>query len=81
MKNNLYKRDYQEDKFARKYYCTHARLGQLRNDKKQSRRKTRNKGKEFCRNYEKYYSSNFGSRKYCHFFIKSIHKILTFSPV
>ena len=56
MKNNLYKRDYQEDKFARKYYCTHARLSQLRNDKKQSRRKTRNKGKEFCRNYEKYYS-------------------------
>ena len=34
MKNNSYKRDYPEDKFARKYYCTHARLGQLRNDKK-----------------------------------------------
>ena len=34
MKNNLYKRDYPEDKFARKFYCTHARLGQLRNDKK-----------------------------------------------
>ena len=56
MKNNSYKRDYPEDKFARKYYCTHARLSQLRNDKKQNRRKTRNKRKEFCRNYEKYYS-------------------------
>lgn len=29
------------DKFARKYYCQHARLNQLRSDKKQAKRKIR----------------------------------------
>lgn len=30
-----------EDKFARKYYCQHARLNSIRNDKKQCTRKMR----------------------------------------
>lgn len=40
-KNNQYKKYYSEDKFARKYYCQHARLNQVRYDKKQSQRKVR----------------------------------------
>ena len=43
MKGNAHKKDYSEDKFARKFYCDHARLNQLRADKKSSRRKTRRK--------------------------------------
>ena len=30
-----------EDKFARHFYCTHARLNSIRNDKKQATRKMR----------------------------------------
>ena len=37
------KKDYSEDKFARRFYCEHARLNQLRADKKASKRKTRRK--------------------------------------
>lgn len=29
------------DKFARKFYCKHARLNQLRQDKKSAKRKSR----------------------------------------
>lgn len=43
MKGNFHKKDYSEDKFARHYYCKHARLNQLRADKKASKRKTRRK--------------------------------------
>ena len=43
MKGNSHKKDYSEDKFARHYYCEHARLNQLRADKKASKRKTRRK--------------------------------------
>lgn len=43
MKGNFHKKDYSEDKFARRYYCKHARLNQLRADKKASKRKTRRK--------------------------------------
>jgi hypothetical protein len=46
MKNNEHKKDFSEDKFARHYYCQHARLNQLREDKKQSKRKTRRKNKK-----------------------------------
>jgi hypothetical protein len=48
-KSNEYKKNYSEDKFARKYYCKHARLNQLRIDKKQSRRQTRIKSKRLER--------------------------------
>lgn len=43
MKGNSHKKDYSEDKFARHYYCKHARLNQLKADKKASKRKTRRK--------------------------------------
>lgn len=33
MKSNSHKKLYSIDKFARKFYCDHARLGQLRSDK------------------------------------------------
>ena len=49
-KNNNHKKDYQEDKFARALYCQHARLNQLREDKKQSERKTRRKNKKILQN-------------------------------
>ena len=51
MKGNSYRKDYNEDKFARAFYCQHARLNQLRSDKKQSRRKTRRKNKNFYEDY------------------------------
>lgn len=41
MKGNDYKKEFQIDEFARKYYCQHARLNQLRSDKKQAKRKSR----------------------------------------
>ena len=49
-KSNEHKKDFREDKFARAYYCQHARLNQLREDKKQSRRKTRRKNKKLSQN-------------------------------
>lgn len=45
MKNNDYRKEFNIDKFARKYYCQHARLNQLRSDKKQAKRKSRRNGK------------------------------------
>ena len=50
-KSNEHKKDFREDKFARAYYCQHARLNQLREDKKQSRRKTRRKNKKLSENH------------------------------
>lgn len=50
MKGNAHKKDYHEDKFARAYYCEHARLNQLREDKKRGKRKTRRKNKKLCEN-------------------------------
>lgn len=48
--NNNHKKDFQEDKFARHYYCKHARLNQLRSDKKRSERATRRKNKKLLKN-------------------------------
>lgn len=50
MKGNSYRKDYNEDKFARAFYCQHARLNQVRQDKKASKRKTRRKNKKFLQN-------------------------------
>lgn len=50
MANNEHKKNYNEDKFARVFYCQHARLNQLREDKKQSSRATRRKNKKFLQN-------------------------------
>lgn len=41
MKGNLHKKQTYEDKFARRFYCKHARLGTLRRDKKLQRKKLR----------------------------------------
>lgn len=49
-KSNAHKKDFREDKFSRTYCCQHARLNQLRQDKKQSRKKTRRKNKKFLQN-------------------------------
>ena len=50
MKGNAHRKDYNEDKFARAFYCQHARLNQLRQDKKASRKKTRQKNKKLYKN-------------------------------
>lgn len=41
MKGNSHKKIYRIDRFARRYYCKHARLGQLRMDKRNARKKAR----------------------------------------
>ncbi len=38
-----------EDKFARNFYCQHARLNSVRNDKKQATRKMRKINKKMCK--------------------------------
>lgn len=40
-KGNFYRKLYKMDKFARRYYCDHARLNQLRADKKAAKRVVR----------------------------------------
>ena len=52
MKNNLHKKRTYIDKFARKYYCQHARLNSLRSDKKLCKRQERKYNKQLCRNFE-----------------------------
>lgn len=39
MKDNSYRKEYSIDRFARQCYCNHARINQLREDKKQATRK------------------------------------------
>lgn len=41
MKDNSYRKEYSIDRFARRYYYNHARINQLREDKKQATRKVR----------------------------------------
>ena len=50
-KNNDYKKMYQEDKFARRWYCRHARLGQLRYDKKMEQKAVREHNKKLVRDF------------------------------
>lgn len=45
MKRNIHKKATFEDKFARNFYCQHARLNSVRRDKKASRRKWRRMSK------------------------------------
>ncbi len=52
MKSNEHKKDYWIDKFARKYYCNHARLNQLRDDKRRAKRATRRKRKNISEEEE-----------------------------
>lgn len=41
MRRNAYKKETFEDKFARRYYCEHARLNSIRSDKKEQHKKFR----------------------------------------
>ena len=41
-----------EDKFARKYYCQHARLNSIRGDKKYNNKKMRRINKKMAQNFE-----------------------------
>ena len=45
MKNNLHKKRTFIDRFARKFYCQHARLNSLRSDKKLAKKQERNYNK------------------------------------
>ena len=41
MRRNAHKKETFEDKFARHYYCEHARLNSIRRDKKEQHKKFR----------------------------------------
>lgn len=45
-KGNAFHKLFQIDEFARRFYCEHARLNQLRSDKLRSKRKVRRQMKE-----------------------------------
>ena len=47
-KGNEHKKSTWIDKFARKFYCDHARLNQLRSDKRVAKRKYRRDSKKAC---------------------------------
>ena len=49
-KGNNHKRLFPINRFARRYYCDHARLNQLRADKKQAKRKARQANKKEIQN-------------------------------
>ena len=51
MNRNAYKTHTFEDKFARKYYCKHARLNSVRKDKKEQHKKFR---RDFKKSLDKY---------------------------
>lgn len=46
MKNNSHKKLFKIDEFARRYYCQHARLNQLRSDKRSAKRRARREFKK-----------------------------------
>lgn len=52
MKSNIHKKLTKEDKFARKYHRKHARLAQIRSEKKQQHRKFRQLSKDTEGYYE-----------------------------
>lgn len=49
MKNNIHKKMTFIDRFAKKYYCQHARLNSLRNDKKVAKKQYRRYNKNLCK--------------------------------
>ena len=51
MARNTYKKETFEDKFARTYYCEHARLNSIRSDKKEQHKKFR---RDFKKSIDKY---------------------------
>lgn len=48
-KGNEFHKLFSIDEFVRRFYCEHARLNQLRSDKKQSKRKVRRQMKDEVR--------------------------------
>lgn len=52
MKNNNHKKRTFIDRFARNFYCDHARLNQLRQDKKKAIRDERHYNKRQCEDDE-----------------------------
>ena len=48
-KGNEYRKIFSIDRFARHWYCQHARLNQLRSDKREAKRKLRRQTKEMLR--------------------------------
>ena len=44
-KNNEHKKIFRMDEFGRKFYCQHARLNLVRDDKKQAKKKARQENK------------------------------------
>ena len=58
MKRNAYKTHTFEDKFARHYYCEHARLNSVRSDKKEQHKKFR---RDFKKSLDKYINEWYNS--------------------
>lgn len=48
-KGNEYRKLFRIDRFARAFYCQHARLNQLRADKQLARKAARRRRKQMCR--------------------------------
>lgn len=48
-KGNDYRKIFSIDRFARNMYCQHARLNQLRSDKREAKRRLRRQTKEMLR--------------------------------
>lgn len=53
-KGNDYRKLFRIDRFARRWYCDHARLNQLRSDKREAKRKVRRHLKETVRKHGDY---------------------------
>lgn len=53
-KGNDYRKLFRIDRFARRWYCNHARLNQLRSDKREAKRKVRRHLKETTRKHGDY---------------------------
>ncbi|MBQ8403756.1 MAG: hypothetical protein IJX55_04940 [Clostridia bacterium] len=56
-KNNNHKKLFRMDEFGRKFYCQHARLNLVRDDKKQAKKKARQENKrlpseEICDDFD-----------------------------
>ena len=62
MNRNMYKKETFEDKFARKYYCEHARLNSVRRDKKEQHKKFRRDFKKNIDNYIEYWYNYYRKR-------------------
>lgn len=49
MNRNEFKKLTEEDKFARRYYCKHARLGTIRGEKKRNKKRMREYNKKMIK--------------------------------